>query len=68
VDPTRFVGLIGASLVFVLLCLGLGWGPLETAPSPERIALLGLAATGLIWPAIVIGIVGRARRLKGSSH
>lgn len=55
-------GLIGAGLaLLLLLVLGLGWGPASGAPSPERLALLGLAGAGLLWPIVLIGLVGQRR-------
>jgi hypothetical protein len=62
VDPTRAAALIATALVSLLFCLGLGWGPTEFTLHPERLALLGLAAAGLIWPAVILQLVRRRHR------
>jgi hypothetical protein len=62
----RAASLIGASLLALLLCVGLGWGPADVATHPERLALVGLAAAGLIWPVIVLRLAARYRRIDSS--
>jgi hypothetical protein len=62
----RAASLIGASLVSVLLLVGLGWGPAEVATHPERLALVGLAVAGLIWPVVVLRLAGRYRGVDDS--
>ena len=59
-DLSRTGILIGA-VVFLLFCLGFGWGPLA-GPNPEQVALIGLTAVGLLWPAIVLGVAAHNRR------
>ena len=56
------IGLLIGSLVFLLFCLGFGWGPAAATPAPEQLALVGLAGAGLLWPALVLAIAGRRRR------
>ena len=56
------VGVLIGSLVFLLFCLGFGWGPAAATSAPEQLALIGLAGAGLLWPALVLGIAGRRRR------
>jgi hypothetical protein len=48
--------------VFLLFCVGFGWGPASTIAPSQQIGLLGLAAAGLVWPVVVLGLIGRARR------
>ena len=56
------VGILIGSLVFLMFCLGFGWGPAAATRAPEQLALIGLAAAGLLWPVLVLGIAGRSRR------
>lgn len=56
------LGIFFGSVVFLLFCLGFGWGPVKAAPDPEPLALIGLTAVGLLWPAIVLGAAARVRR------
>jgi len=56
------------SVVFLLFCLGFGWGPASASPAPEQFALVGLAAAGLLWPALVLGLVRRARQADSATQ
>ena len=56
------LGILLGSVAFLLFCLGFGWGPTTTSPAPEELALIGLAAAGLLWPALVLGVAARNRR------
>jgi multisubunit Na+/H+ antiporter MnhB subunit len=60
------VGVLVGTVVFLLFCLGFGWGPASASRGPEQVALVGLAAAGLLWPVLVFGLVGRARRTEGT--
>ena len=60
------LGMLVGSAVFLLFCLGFGWGPAAAAPAPEQLALVGLAAAGLLWPALVLGMAGRIRRARAA--
>ena len=62
------IGVLVGSLVFFLFCLGFGWGPASASAAPEQLALIGLAAAGLLWPALVLGLVRRARQAEGSGQ
>jgi hypothetical protein len=54
VKRTRAVGLIAVCLAILLLGLGLGWTSSHpTLPGP-RLALVGLALAGLVWPILVL--------------
>lgn len=56
------LGILIGSVVFLLFGLGFGWGPAAAAPDSELLALIGLTAAGLLWPAIVLGVAARHRR------
>ena len=55
-------GVLTGAVVFLLFCVGFGWGPASTIAPSQQIGLLGLAAAGLVWPVVVLGLIGRARR------
>ena len=55
------LGILLGAIVFLLFCLGFGWGPATASPAPEELALIGLAAAGLLWPALVLGMAARNR-------
>jgi hypothetical protein len=52
--------IISAAIISVLFCVGLGWGPAGTTDLVP-VALLGLAVTGLAWPAVILQLVRRGR-------
>jgi hypothetical protein len=51
-NPTRAVSWIGAVLIVVLFCIGFGWVPGDVGDNQLRLALLGLAAAGLLWSTV----------------
>jgi hypothetical protein len=60
-NPTRAVSWIGAILIVVLFCIGFGWVPGDVGDNQLRLALLGLAAAGLLWSTVVLRLVARRR-------
>jgi hypothetical protein len=65
-NPTRAGSLIGALLIVVLFCVGFGWMPGDIADHQERLALLGLAAAGLVWSASVLWFAARQRGVESA--
>ena len=61
-----FTDIPEAIIVFFHDTVGLGWGPAEVATHPERLALVGLAVAGLIWPVVVLRLAGRYRGVDDS--
>jgi hypothetical protein len=55
--------IITAAIVSILFCVGLGWGPTGNTDSVP-LALLGLTAAGLAWPAIILKLVRRGREVE----
>jgi hypothetical protein len=64
---TRTAVLLGC-LVSLLFCLGLGWGPSSSPLAPERVALVGLTAAGLLWPILVLRVAVKGHREGSASR
>jgi hypothetical protein len=58
-DTLRAAALIAAALISLMFCLGFGWAPPGVSLDWLRVALLGLAATGLLWPVVLLALVRR---------
>ena len=63
-DLARAAAFLTTALMSLLFCLGLGWGPAASPVDPVPLALVGMTATGLLWPAIVLRLIRRRREME----
>jgi hypothetical protein len=68
VKSARAVGLIAVCLAAVLLGLGLGWTSSHPTLPAARLALVGLALGGLVWPVLVLLLVHHAGKQRAAQR